>query len=770
MKAAVGADLDGGAVGGLRRRSVLIAGSVAGGALLVGCTAPTAESRLGEPETFAPQGDQVALNGWVKLTPAGEVIVACPRAEMGQGVHTALAMLVAEELDADWSRVRVEAAPVAPVYANQALLLNVSPFLPDDEDWMARWARAGLQRAGVMLSLQVTGGSSSVRDAWGPMRLAGATARAMLVQAAARRWQVPEPECRTEAGRVLHRGSDRRVPYGELLAEAARSTPPRDVQPKARQDWRLLGRSQPRLDLPSKTDGRAVFGIDVRPEGLLHAAIRHSPVFGGSVRRIDASAARVMRGVKKVLQLGRSAVVVVADNTWRAFQALEQVTVDWDDGPYASLDSKALSAQLHKALDAGGDAQAGTAFRSVGHADRVLAEAAWRVEAVYEAPFLAHAAMEPVNCTAQFRDGMLTVWCGTQSPSLARWRAAQVAGVATDRVRLHTPLLGGGFGRRLEIDMVEEAVAIALEVDGAPVRLTWSREEDFRHDVYRPAAVARFEAALDAEGRPLAWRNRVSAPSIGRGTMERLLPALAADSPDKNQIEGAFELPYAIPNLSVRQVRPVTPVPVGSWRSVGHSYNAFFTECFADELAHAAHQDPLAWRLGLLGAHPRHAAVLRLVAEQSGWGQVLPSGRARGIALHESFGTICAQVAEVSVEAGHIRVHRVFCALDAGTVIHPDTVEAQMQSAVVFGLSAALDGEITVTRGRVDQGNFPDSPVLTMADMPHIETRWIRSDEPPGGVGEPGTPPIAPAVANAVFALTGQRLRRLPLRLSPGPA
>lgn len=743
----------------LDRRRFLITGSVLTGGLLVGCSAPAPLKRLGDQEVFRPSGDQVALNGWVKITSTGQVIVASPRSEMGQGVYTALATLVAEELDANWSSVSVEQAPIAKIYANTALLLNVSPFLPDDDGLPARMARTSLQRMGYELSLQVTGGSSSVRDAWEPMRLAGATARAMLVQAAAQRWGVPAGECTVESGVVSHAASARKAGFGDLVKDAAQIAPPQEVALKASADYKLIGKSVPRTDIPDKTNGRAIFGIDVRPQGMLYAAIRHCPVFGGTVKSYDASAVGLARGVKHVVQIGRSAVVVVADNTWRARMALEKVKIDWNEGPDAGLSTSDISAQLKRDLTAG----SGSSFRDVGNAAKVIEQASRKIEALYEVPFLAHAAMEPINCAAQVKDGKVTVWCSTQVPSFARQRAAKVAGVETDAVTLHVPYLGGGFGRRLEFDMVEEAVATAMHTAGVPVKLTWSREEDMQHDMYRPAAVSHFYAVLNEAGRPHAWANRVSAPSVGQASMERLMPAMAMSVPDKNQIEGAFELPYAIPHLSVHQVRSKTPVPIGFWRSVGHSYNAFFTECFIDELAHAARKDPYEYRRSLLKDQPRHKAVLELAATKADWSAALPAGRARGIALHESFGSICAQVAEISLVDGVPRVHRVVCAIDCGTVIHPDTVEAQMQSAIVFGLSAALFGEITIRDGRVEQNNFPNYDVIKLATMPVVETHIVPSEAPPGGVGEPGTPPIAPAVANALFALTRKRVRKLPL-------
>ena len=492
---------------------------------------------------------------------------------------------------------------------------------------------------------------------------------------------------------------------------------------------------------------------------MVYAAIRQAPVFGATLKSFDGAEALKLRGVQQVIAVG-NAVVVVADSWWRASKALDAVKISYDEGPNAGLDSAAISAQFKRDLAE----QSGLAFRNVGDAQKVLASSTRKIDATYEVPFLAHATLEPMNCVAQFKDGRLGLWTGTQAASLVRWKAAKVADIKTEQVDLHLSYLGGGFGRRFETDMVEQAVAVALKTSGKPVKLLWSREEDTRHDMYRPAALAQFAAALDGNGKPLAWFNKVVAPSVGLGTFERLLPWAAADSPDKNQIEGAFDLPYAIDHLEVRQVRSRTPVPVGYWRSVGHSYNAFFTESFVDELAHAAGKDPLAFRRELLTRHPRHRAVLDLAAAKAGWGMPLAAGRGRGIALHESFGSICAQVAEVTLEDGRLRVQRVVCAIDCGIVINPDTVEAQMQSAIVFGLTAALFGAITLKAGRIEQGSFNDYPLLSMAQTPRIETHIVASAEPPGGVGEPGTPPIAPAVANALFALNGQRLRSLPLK------
>ncbi len=737
-----------------RRGLLLMAGAGAGGALLLGWAlrAPTPAERLGEPDP-----ERLALNAWLRLSADGDVDIAMPRAEMGQGVHTALAQLLAEELDADWSRVRVVDVPVAQVYANQALLLNVLPLQPGDEGAIARFARGAGQRLGYWLHLQVTGGSSSVRDAWGPLRLAGASARAMLLQAAAARWQLPVAQLRSETGRVI--AGERSLGYGELAAEAARLSPPTELTLKPRAQWKLIGRPVPRLDLPAKIDGTAVFGVDVQPPGLLHAAIRHSPTPGGTVVYLDEAALRAEPGVREVFVLNGSAAVVVADRWWRAEAALKKHPPRFDAGPKAVWNSELMRTQMRRALDQ----RDGFAFRDDGDAGAELA--AGHLQAEYELPFLAHAPMEPQNATAQFKDGQLTIWAPTQVAALARFKAAEVAGIAQQAVTVHTTYLGGGFGRRLETDAVEQAVAIAMRCGDAPVKLIWRREEDFAQGPFRPPAISRFAARLGDDGLPLAWRNVVAGPSLSLSTVQRLLPAFAMDGPDKNHIEGAYDLPYAIPNLEVRQLRVDCGLPVASWRSVGHSINAFATECFLDELAEAAGRDPLAYREVLLAARPRHLTVLRRAAELGDWGRAPPAGRARGIALHESFGSICAQVVEASLDGGQVRVHRVSLALDAGSLVNPDTVRAQMEGSVIFALTAALYGEIRFENGAAQQHNFPQQPLLTLAETPAIEIALIESDAPPGGVGEPGVPPLAPALANALSRLTGRRIRRLPIRV-----
>ncbi len=756
----------------LSRRGFLVAGSVATGALLVGCGVAPA-SRLGEPADFPPAPGEVALNGWVKVTADGRITVAAPRAEMGQGVHTALALLVAEELEADWARVQVQPTPVGALYANTALLLNASPFDMDDEGWGARTTAAALQWAGQALSLHATGGSSSVRDAWGPLRLAGATAKALLLQAAAQRWQVPLAECRAEVGRVRHAATGRVLDYGELAQAAALLKPPAEVALKDPATFRLMGREGVlRLDAGASGAGRTVYGADVRLPGLCFAAIHHAPTLGGGVVSFDTASTLQRPGVQAAFALeDQAAVAVVADSFWRAHSALQAAlaagAVVWRDGPRAALSTPALREQLQSVLRG---TDAGFGFRSQGDAETALAAAAGQrqdsvIEAVYEVPFLAHAALEPVNCTAQVTDEGVTLWCPTQVPILARLQAARTARVWPSKVTLHMTALGGGFGRRLEVDMVDEAVAIAQRLPGVPVQLQWTREEDFRHDRFRPAAMASFRATLDVRGRPQAWLNRVAAPSVTQSFSDRLAGLPTPALPDKFQAEGAFDLPYDIPHLSVRQLLVKTAVPVGYWRSVGHSYNAFFTECFLDELAAAAGQDALAYRRALLEGHPRHRAVLDLAAEKAGWGAPLPAGRARGLALHASFGSICAQVAEVSLQNGQPRVHRVVCAVDCGVVVHPSSARAQMEGAVAFGLTAALMGEITFKEGRAEQSSFAQQDVVRLAQMPSVETHFVPGACPPGGLGEVGVPPIAPAVVNALAVLTGQRIRRLPIRL-----
>jgi isoquinoline 1-oxidoreductase subunit beta len=749
------------------RRRLLIAASLVGGALVVGgylFYRPRDRLRL-PAGAAAPQG-QAWLTGWLRIGTDGTVTVMVPRQEMGQGAYTGLPMLVAEELDCPLERVRVEQAPVDPLYANATMLADSVPFPPEDQSWMANLARLTQFRFAQILGIQATGGSTGLRDAWEPMRLAGAAARTMLVAAAAARWDVLAADCRAENGRVLN--GERSLGYGELAAEAARQPVPQHPALKDPSRYRVIGTSMPRLDVPDKTEGKAGFGIDVRLPGMRYAAIAQCPVFGGSLRRVDASKAKSMPGVQQVIELeatptSAAAVAVVADGWWRAKLALEALGIEWNDGPYAKLDTAGQRASYATLLEKG---QADV-YEDIGDAPAALAAAGHAIEARYEVPYLAHATMEPINATAVVRDGRCEVWVGSQAPTLVQWMAAKPAGVG--EVLVHTPYLGGGFGRRSEMDVVVQAAAIAKRLPGVPVQLLWSREEDIQHDVYRPMALAQLRCALDGEGGIRAWYYRGVGQSCTQGLTGRLLPWAASDlMKDKTTAEGAFGLPYAMASRRVEHVLAHQPVPVGFWRSVGHSYTAFFVEGFLDEVAHAAKRDPYEFRRALLAGAPRFRRVLEAAAQAAGWGAPLPPRTGRGIAIAESFRSIVAQVAEVEVgEDKSIRVRRVVCAIDCGKAVNPAIVERQMESGIVFGLTAALHGEVTLKDGRIEQSNFPDYEMVRMADCPRIETHLVESGwEHLGGVGEPGTPPIAPAVANAVFAATGQRLRRLPLKLA----
>jgi len=756
----------------VKRRHFVLGGTAAAGALVVGWSVLPPDARL-LPATPAPLAPgQVALNGWVRIGSDDTVAVTMTQAEMGQGTHTGLAMLLAEEIDADWSQIRLAPATPDRIYNNATALVDGLPFHPDDKGRIKQavgWLAAKAARK--IPALVVTGGSSSIKDQWLPMREAGASARAMLIAAAADTWKVPAADCRAEAGRVLH-GAGRSASFGELAVRAAQMPLPEHPQLKDPAQFKLVGRPVRRFENAAKLDGTAQFGLDVKLPGMLYATVAMCPVIGGTVGRFDARAASPLPGVRKVLAVpggmgGAAAVAVIADTPWHAIQALRQVKIEWDEGTSVGLSSREHIERLAQTLDT---AQ-GRTYQERGDAVEALKQASTRLSAEYRAPFLAHATMEPMNCTVQFRDGAATVWVPTQAPGIARIGAAKALGIDSDRVQVNVTCLGGGFGRRAEADFVFQAAALAREGDGAPVQTFWSREEDMRHDFYRPACVARFEAGFDAQGRLVAWHARSAGQSVTHQLVGRVLGS-AGMGPDKTTAEGSFDTAYAFPNVRVAHQTVTSPVPVGYWRSVGHSHQAFFTESFIDEAATATGQDPLAFRVALLQHKPDHLRVLQRVAALSGWGQPLAPAadgakKARGIALHRSFGSTVAQVAEVSVGPDKaIRVHRVVCVIDCGFAVNPNLVRQQMESGIVFGLSAALQGEITIEKGRVVQGNFHDQPALRMQDCPLIETEIMPSTAHPEGVGEPGTPPIAPAVANALFTLTGQRLRNLPLRLT----
>ncbi|WP_332775538.1 xanthine dehydrogenase family protein molybdopterin-binding subunit [Polaromonas sp.] len=771
----------------MKRRAWLLSAAGAAGALVVGWSVMPARSRLGSAARpwSASEGaggtelQGVVLNGWIKIAADGAVVLAMPRSEMGQGVHTALPMLVAEELDVPLSRVRIEQAGADSIYGNVAMFVASLPFHPldsegehddDAQTGKATKVRVGEWMVGKIareLGINATGGSSSVADAWDVLRMAAATARASLLGAASLEWKLPVAELGIKNGVISH-PSGPSAHYGEL-AKFAAATPPGKVTLKARKDWQLIGQSAPRPDVPAKVNGTARFGLDVRVPDMLYAAVRLCPMLGGSPGAIEPNAALAQHGVERLVHLpayagSTAGFAVVGKTTWHAQQGAQAVQVSWQQRPVGALDSREIERELEAVLNK----DEGFTFYEKGSVEAAEAAASRKVEAVYKAPYLAHATLEPMNCTAQVKGGKVHVWVPTQVPQMAAAIAARVAGVPLDAVTVTTTLLGGGFGRRLEVDYVAQAVRVAMDCGGRPVQLAWSREEDTTHDFYRPMHVARLRAAVDAQGQISSLRIQSAGDAITPRWMARGLPALAGpvDAPDKTTAEGLFDLPYGFPSQKMSHVATRMGVPVGFWRSVGHSHNAFFSESFMDELARGAKQDPLEWRRTLLKDAPRYLAVLNLAASKAGWGGPLPAGQARGVALHESFGSIVAQVVEVSLPNGKPRVHRVVCAIDCGTVVNPSIVAQQMESAVVFALTAALHGKIDIHEGVVQQKNFPDYPMLQLAQAPLVQTHIVPSTRTPGGVGEPGVPPLAPAVANALFVLTGKRLRSLPLTLA----
>lgn len=747
----------------------MLAAGGATGALVVGWSVLPQRSRVGSARTMLKTEGDVALNGWIKIAADGSIIIAMPRSEMGQGVHTALPMLAAEELDVPLSRVRIEQAGDDSIYGNVAMQISALPFHPLESEgiekpWKIKASEWMVGKIARELGINATGGSSTVADAWGVLRLAAATARASLLGAASLQWKLPVAEMSVINGVISH-PSGKSAPYGDF-AQYAAATPPGTVRLKERKNWKLIGQSAPRLDLPAKINGSAQFGLDVRPPGLLYAVVRMCPMLGGSPGAIHPNAALALPGVMRLVRLpayagSTAGFAVVGKTTWHAHQGAQAVDVQWQQRPRGALDTQRIRAALENAVHTG----AGTTFFEQGAIAAAEGRAVRTVEALYSAPYLAHATMEPMNCTAQVHGGKVELWAPTQVPQMARAVAAQVAGVGVQDVILHVTLLGGGFGRRLEVDCVAQAVRVAMDCAGAPVQLSWSREEDTMHDFYRPMHVALLRASMDGQGSVTSLRVKSAGDAITPRWLGRNLPAMAGpvDLADKTTAEGLFDRPYGIPHQLMEHVATRMGVPVGFWRSVGHSHNAFFTESFVDELA--AHQmaDPLELRRKLLAGAPRYRAVLDLAAEKAGWGNPLPAGRAQGIALHESFGSIVAQVAEVSLHNGRPRVHRVVCAMDCGTVVNPGIVMQQMESAVIFALTAALYGRIDIENGVVQQSNFPSYPVARLAEAPNVQTWLVPSQRPPAGVGEPGVPPLAPAVANALFALTGRRLRTLPL-------
>ncbi len=703
------------------------------------------------PLNWAAAPDETVVNGFVKVGTDGRVVVAIPQAEMGQGVSTALAQLVAGELGADWNTVSVEPAPLNPIYANHGMALDATAGLPPSLQGFARWGMGGIIDH---FDVQMTGGSTSVRGFARPMRLAGAAAREMLCKAAARQWGVDPAQCDTQDGFVVYKAN--RIRFADIAGKVVAGDAP--SSPLLRAKPPIIGTAVPRLDVPGKTDGSARFGIDVRLPGMVYAAVRSGPAGDPKLIRADDSAARKLPGVIDVVH-GPTWVAVVATTWWGASKALDLVTAQFEPqahpaGPWVSdAPTRALAATDAKAVRSDGDAAAALAHGAVVSAD-------------YSVPYLAHAALEPMNATARVENGRAEVWAPTQSLTLTTWAAAKALGFDDGAVTVHPTLIGGGFGRKAENDAVVQAVLIARAVK-RPVQLIWSRAEDLAQDRFRPAAAARMRGAVK-DGRIAAWDSRIAVPDVTSSFASRNLPAMAgAPKASAEGVDGATQLPYDIPAIRVEHALVATPVPLGFWRSVGHSFSAFFVESFVDELAHAANADPGQFRLGLLHAAPRHAAVLKAALDAAGGLGSGDSGVGRGVALHESFGSIVAQVAEVACAAGEPpRVRHVWAAIDCGQVVNPDGVRAQMEGAIAYGLGAALKQRITFAGGRVEQTNFDGFPSLMLAEAPAIDVVLVNptgaGGSPLGGVGEPGTPPIAPAVANAIFAATGRRLRSLP--------
>ncbi len=712
----------------MSRRDFLKTGALLGGGLILGFSiAPgrSSSEASDKPASFVP-------NAFIRIGADDSVTIIVNKSEMGQGVYTSLSMLVAEELEADWSKIRIEPAPVDHAY--------------DHTQWGP---------------IQGTGGSSSVKSEWERLSKVGAAARMMLLAAAADIWKVNLDKCRAEKSFVI--GPDQRLSYGQLAERASTLEPPKEIVLKKPGHPEFIGKPMKRLDTPDKIHGTAVFGIDAKAPGMLVAVVARSPVFGGKVKSFKADKAKAMPGVKAVVQV-ETGVAVIADDFWSAHQGRGALEIVWDEGPLASLDTAKQVAEYASMAQ-----KMGAVARKEGDADQALKTASKQISAEYTVPYLAHATMETLNCLIDLRDDSCELWVSSQFQTVDRNSAASIVGLKPEQVKLNTTYLGCGFGRKANphSDFVSEAAHVAKAARQVnvkrPIKVIWTREDDMMGGYYRPLWYDKIVAGLDKDGTPVAWRHTIVGQSIVAGTpFEK---GLMKEGIDQTSVEGAADTPYAIPNILVDLHSPKIGVPVQWWRSVGHSHTAFVVETFIDELAHAVGKDPYEFRIALLKNHPRNVGVLKLAAEKAGWGKPLPAGHARGIAVHESFGSFISQVAEVSVKPdGKVTVHKVLCTIDCGKIVNPDTIKAQMEGGIVFGLSAALHDEITFKNGRVEQSNFNDYPMLRMDEMPVVEVYIVDSKEAPGGVGEPGVPPIAPAVCNAVFAATGKRIRSLPIR------
>jgi isoquinoline 1-oxidoreductase subunit beta len=715
----------------LDRRSFLKTGIAGATGLVIGFYLPGRREVLAAAPADSPQ----IMNAFIQITPDDKVTILISKSEMGQGVETSLAMLAAEELGCDWKRIHTEFAPAATVYFDPAF------------------------------GMQGTGGSQSIHSGWTPMRQAGAAARTMLISAAAQQWSVDASECHAENGKIVHAASKRSATFGSLAEAAAKVPPPKEVKLKDPSQFIIVGKATKRVDTPKKVNGTAGFGVDVRLPGMLHASVEHCPVFGGTVVSFDGAKAKAIPGVKDVVPIMSvkdpkkppvmTGVAVVADNTWTAFQGRKALDIKWDEGPGANANTADIRKSFEDVMD-----KPGVVSRKEGDADAGSKAAATTVEAVYWAPYQAHSTMEPMSGTADVRADGVDLWVPTQFQTPSQGVGAAVSGLKPDQVKVHTTYLGGGFGRRGWSDFVTESAQLSKAM-GKPVQVTWTREDDTQHDYYRPASLIKMSAGLDSAGKPTAFKARVACDSI----MSWFFPGSITNGLDSSSVEGVSDIAYGIPNILVDYHLMAGPVPMGFWRSVGASQNGFFSESFVDELAAAAKKDPYEFRRDLLSKKPRHLAVLNLAAEKAGWGTALPKGHYRGIAVLEAFSTYVAEVVEISIDkdAG-VKVHRVVAAVDCGRVINPDSAEAQVSGAIVYGITAALNTEITIDKGRVVQANFDTVPPLRMNECPKIEVHFVPSEETPTGLGEPAVPSVAPAIANAIFAGTGKRIRHLPIK------
>jgi isoquinoline 1-oxidoreductase subunit beta len=707
------------------RRKFLQTTALIGGGLVIGFHLPAFSKKIRHAAFTG--ADSLVPNAFLRIGKDNTITVIVNHSEMGQGAYTSLPMIIADELDADWSKVKFEAAPVDPVYNHPGF------------------------------GMQGTGGSTSTWVEWDRFRNAGATGRHLLVAAAAQTWNVDPSALRTEKGFVIHDATNRKISYGELVDKAATITAPKDVKLKDAKDFKLIGKPIKRLDTPEKIDGSGIFGLDVKVPGLLTAVIARPPVFGGKVKSFNADKAKAIPGVKEVVQIDRG-IAVVANGFWPAKLGRDALEIVWDEGALATLDTKAQTKQYADLAK-----ETGAVAKKEGDISAVKDKAVKKFDVVYDLPYLAHAPMEPLNCVADVKADSCEIWVGTQFQTVDAMTAAGITGLKPNQIKLHTTLLGGGFGRRAVLDahFVSEAVQVSKAIK-SPVKVVWTREDDIRGGYYRPRAYHTISAGLDAAGKPLYWKHNIVCQSFAVGTP--LEAMMVQNGVDGTAVEGASEIPYHVPNKQVEWNMAPNGVPTLWWRSVGSSHTAFVVEGFIDELAKAAGKDPFEYRRMLMDKHPRQKKVLEYVAAKAGWKNPLPAGRGKGIAVHESFGSVVAMVAEVSIAKNNLRVHKMTVAVDCGQVVNPDTIRAQMEGCVVFGLTAALYGEISFENGRVKQRNFHDYKMVRMNEMPVVEVHIMDSKEKMGGVGEPGVPPVAPAVMNALFTLTGKRVRNLPLQ------